>query len=148
VLINYFSGKFCQQCQKELGGYSVAAFEALQGYDWKGNVRQLENEINSIINLKEDNETISIEMLSDDIKSNYLQEDNLVMQPGEKTTDNQEEFIIQYLKKGKESEKEILLQLLKRNKWNVSQTARDLNITYQGLHKKLKKMKIERPSYE
>ena len=44
----------------------------------------------------------------------------------------------------KETEKKYILQLLEKNDWNKSKTARDLNMTYRGLHKKMQRLDIER----
>ena len=133
VLINYFTNKFCRLNNKTISGYSMKTFEALQTYDWPGNVRQLENEINRIVNLTDEGDTINFDILSEEIK--YQETDY------EKTN----EFSSF---QAAESEKDYLLRLLQRNNWNKSQTARELHITYQGLHKKLKKLGIERTETE
>lgn len=136
ALINYFTAKFCQQTQKKIGGYSVKAFETLQGYNWKGNVRQLENEIRSIVNLTDDGETVGYEILSDEIKE--LPDENTgVSGPGFSGGFSQ--------KAATETEKEMIIRLLEKNLWNKSRTARDLKMTYVGLHKKLKRLGIEPP---
>jgi transcriptional regulator with PAS, ATPase and Fis domain len=136
ALINFFTQKFCQQTNKKINGYSVKAFETLQDYQWKGNVRQLENEIHSIVNLTDDGETVGHEILSDEIKANtdeggVVQEARLFL--GKMDT---------------KSEKTYILELLKKNNWNKSKTARDLNMTYRGLHKKMQRMKIQIPKNE
>ena len=136
ALINFFTQKFCRQNNKKISGYSIKAFEALQDYRWKGNVRQLENEIHSIVNLTDDGETVGYDILSDEIKANadeggVVQEAKLF--PG---------------KKDVESEKAYILKLLERNNWNKSKTARDLNMNYRGLHKKMQRMEIQRGKIE
>lgn len=125
ILINHFTTSFCQQYKKSINGYSVKAFEALQNYTWKGNVRQLKNEINSIINLTDSGEMITFDILSEEIKY-----DDELKSP-----------TIQILKP-EQSEKDIIYGLLKKNNWNKSVTARALNMTYQGLHKKMKRLDI------
>ncbi len=134
ALINFFTQRFCQQNNKMINGYSIKAFEALQDYVWKGNVRQLENEIHSIVNLTDDGETVGYDILSDEIKAN---EGRLVAVD--------KPFL------GKmdiETEKAYILKLLEKNNWNKSKTARDLNMTYRGLHKKMIKLGIQRPKNE
>jgi len=132
VLINFFTKKFCQQTNKSINGYSVKAFEALQAHPWKGNVRQLENEIRSIVNLTDDGETVSYDILSDRVKK--------IASNGETTKILQ----VPPAKMSPEEEKEFLIDLLEKNNWNKSQTARDLNMTYMGLHKKMKKMGLKK----
>jgi DNA-binding NtrC family response regulator len=135
ALINYFTMTFCQQINKKISGYSVKAFEALQAHSWRGNVRQLENEIRSIVNLTDDGETVSYDILS----------------PRIKTDDNRETKSLQVItippgKLNPEAEKAYILKLLEENNWNKSQTARAMNMTYMGLHKKMKKLGLQKKS--
>jgi two-component system, NtrC family, response regulator AtoC len=138
ALINFFTHQFCQQNNKKIKGYSVKAFETLQNYYWKGNIRQLENEIRSIVNLTDDGETVTYDILSEEIKTL----DNRDIQ----TTSLKNKYIYPLLggKIDKETEKKSILQLLESNNWNKSQTARDLNMTYRGLHKKMQRLGIHR----
>ncbi|MCK5220815.1 MAG: sigma 54-interacting transcriptional regulator, partial [Candidatus Aminicenantes bacterium] len=50
-LINYFTGKFSEELGKNIGGYTVQVFKAMESYSWPGNIRQLENEIRRLVNL-------------------------------------------------------------------------------------------------
>lgn len=139
-LINFYTNKFCRQRNRSINGYAVKAFEALVNYDWFGNVRQLENEINSIVNLTDDGETIGFDILSDRIKEHYKtnreseQEKKRQEQPGHGP-------VVYHRKPGRKE----IIDVLKHCKWNKSQAARLLNMTYHGLHKKMKKMGIEPP---
>jgi DNA-binding NtrC family response regulator len=137
ALINYFTIKFCREADKKIRGYSVKASEALQNYCWKGNVRQLENEIRSIVNLTDDSETVGYDILSDEIKESP--QETVEVKP------ISEEKIIPGKKLDAETEKKVIRELLETNAWNKSQTARELGITYRGLHKKLKRLGIDGP---
>jgi DNA-binding NtrC family response regulator len=135
ALINFFTLKFCQQSGKKINGYSVRAFEALQNYHWKGNVRQLENEIRSIVNLTDNGETVGYDILSDEVKADVTAGGN-----------NRPTAPLAYIPPGKidkEAEKAYILKLLEKNGWNKSQTARELNMTYRGLHKKMQRLDIQ-----
>jgi len=131
ALINFFTKKFCQENNKKINGYSIKAFEALQDYVWKGNVRQLENEIHSIVNLTDDGETVGYDILSDEIKAN---------EGGVAAVDKPFPGKVDI-----ETEKAYILKLLEKNNWNKSKTARDLNMTYRGLHKKMQRLGIQSP---
>jgi transcriptional regulator with GAF, ATPase, and Fis domain len=131
ALINFFTKKFCQENNKIINGYSIKAFEALQDYVWKGNVRQLENEIHSIVNLTDDGETVGYDILSDEIKAN---------EGGVAAVDKPFPGKVDI-----ETEKAYILKLLEKNNWNKSKTARDLNMTYRGLHKKMQRLGIQSP---
>jgi len=131
ALINFFTQKFCKEVNKKINGYSIKAFETLQSYRWKGNVRQLENEIRSIVNLTDPGETVGYDILSDEIKSDkdephYLKKNNLL--------------IID--KNNPEDEKAFILSVLEQSGWNKSKAARMLKMTYMGLHKKMKRLGI------
>jgi DNA-binding NtrC family response regulator len=99
----------------------------------------LENEIRSIVNLTDNGETVTYEILSEEIKTSDNENISTTI---EKQTDTLPRF------PGKidiETEKKYILQLLEKNDWNKSQTARDLNMTYRGLHKKMQRLGIDRP---
>jgi transcriptional regulator with PAS, ATPase and Fis domain len=130
ILINYFTDRFCMQQNKTIAGYSVKAFELLQKFNWRGNVRQLENEIKSLINLTANGEIINYDILSDELRSLGV--------PSNETADPKGQNF--YIK----PDRETILKLLEKNQWNKAKTARDLNITYQGLHKKLKRLGIKK----
>jgi transcriptional regulator with PAS, ATPase and Fis domain len=53
---------------RKLGGFTNAAMDRLVGYEWSGNVRELENEIERTVALAGDAETIGVEMLSEHIR--------------------------------------------------------------------------------
>jgi two-component system response regulator AtoC len=130
-LINFFSRKCCALRNKSINGCSVKAFEFLLNHDWKGNVRQLENEIKSLVDLCDDGEMITYDMLSDEVKGIDFDQD----QP-----------TLMLRKMDEEEEKAFIISLLEKNQWNKSQTARALGMTYRGLHKKLCKWGISRPN--
>ncbi|MCP5049303.1 MAG: sigma-54-dependent Fis family transcriptional regulator, partial [bacterium] len=132
ALINFFTMKFCQQINKKINGYSIKAFEALQAHSWKGNVRQLENEIRSIVNLTDDGESVSYDILSPRLKE----------EGNEKEASTGTATIA--VKMDPENQKDYIIKLLEKNNWNKSKTAREMNMTYVGLHKKMKKMGIQK----
>jgi len=133
ALINFFTNKSCKRGGKTINGYSVKAFECLLNHNWKGNVRQLENEINSIVDLTDDGEMITYDILSDEVKGIDL---------------NRDEPTLVLREMGENEQKAYIINLLEKNDWNKSETARELNMTYRGLHKKLTKWGIERPGQE
>lgn len=130
LLITLFTNQFCRRYRKNIAGYSIKAFETLQKYHWPGNVRQLENEINSILNLSSDGEMVYYDTLSDEIRTD-------IIPPGHPGA-----TAVQFYEK---PGKEVILELLEKNNWNKSITARQLNMTYRGLHKKMARLGIEKP---
>jgi transcriptional regulator with PAS, ATPase and Fis domain len=146
-LINHFSNQYCSLLKKSIKGYSVKAYDALQKYHWRGNVRQLENEIKSLVNLTDGGEIVDFDLLSRDIKKSYQEiPDNsestdprlwAVIDPGSEETGKLPTFKF-YAK----PDKKTILKYLEMNNWNKSKTAEALNMTYQGLHKKMNQLGI------
>ncbi len=128
-LINFFTRKYCHQTGKSIRGFSIKAFEILQRCSWPGNVRQLENEINRLVNLSDENGLISAELISEEIRTDAF--------PSQPVT-------VEVPFHG-ESERQRLLHLLEQHDWNKSRTAREIGMTYQGLHKKMQRLGIKRP---
>ncbi|MEW6364635.1 MAG: sigma 54-interacting transcriptional regulator [Acidobacteriota bacterium] len=131
VLINHFTDKYCRLGRKRINGYTVKAYAALQDHDWDGNVRELENEIHSLVNLAEDGDAVGFDLLSDAIKANPHEGASPPMEIPARIDP--------------QKEKEMLIGLLEANRWNKSETARKLHMTYRGLHEKLKRFGIRRP---
>ena len=129
-LINYFTKTFCLEEQKSINGYSVQAYEILVKYKWKGNIRQLENEIRSIINLVDDGDVIGEELISSNIKDNSLF-----------NIDKTQKIQIQPLDVEK-IEKDTVIKALNNNNWNKTHAAQELGMTYRGFHKKMKRLNI------
>ncbi|MEN8222351.1 MAG: sigma 54-interacting transcriptional regulator [Acidobacteriota bacterium] len=132
-LINHFTEKFSRELDKNIGGYTVQVFRAMGNYSWPGNVRQLENEVRRLVNLVEPGENIHYELLSEELKRGNRVTDK---------ADKPDQGI--YGEFG--TEKDYIIHLLDKNGWNKSRTASTLGITYQGLHKKMKRLGIEKKS--
>jgi len=131
ILINYFTHKACVGTGKRMQGYSMKAYHAMLKHPWDGNVRELENEVNVLVNLVDDLGTIQYDMLSESIKDTHAHEG--VYQD-------------RLMKVDPETEKEALKNLLEKHKWNKSQAARSIGMTYRGLHEKLKRLGVKRPN--
>lgn len=148
LLINYFTHRFCRQCNKTIMGFSIKAFDAMVRYGWRGNVRELENEINSLVNLSEKDEIIDFDMLSEEIRETERWETGeeiptrLLIHPPHPGHDLHADF-------HHKPDKDIILRYLELYNWNKTQTAKALNMTYQGLHKKMLRLGIlEKENHE
>jgi DNA-binding NtrC family response regulator len=136
-LLNYFTGKFCKINRKIIKGCTLEAFEALHRYDWPGNVRQLENEIKSVVSLAPSGKSIDLDMLSCDVRSGCVEFDTV-----DQVVHGKPRTGVTPVNR-KEWEVNKILEVLEKNNWNKTRAAKELNMTYRGLHKKMKRLGIE-----
>ncbi|MGD9140305.1 MAG: sigma 54-interacting transcriptional regulator [bacterium] len=100
-------------------------------YPWPGNVRELENEVQRLVVLASDGKPISASKVSRRIRKGALTAENPAA--GSALRERVESF-----------EREVIKETLDRYGWNKTRAARYLGITRQGLHRKLRKLRISR----
>ncbi|MCK5347517.1 MAG: AAA family ATPase, partial [Candidatus Heimdallarchaeota archaeon] len=102
-------------------------------YDWPGNIRQLENELERAITLAESSTAIKSSDLSAEIF---------------RFQDNQETVHLLEKKNLKEAvedlEKQMILSILEETDWNQTQAAKKLGLSRQGLIKKMQRYQLVR----
>ena len=125
ILVHSFIESYASENGVRKKEVSSEAMEVLRGYDWPGNIREIKNMI----------ERLMIMCSSDIIEVSDLPGN--IQSPTSKTA-----FKIESagtLKEVKENvEREFIISTLKKNGWNVSQTAKDLDVDRTNLHKKIK----------
>ncbi|MGB4503770.1 MAG: sigma-54-dependent Fis family transcriptional regulator [Syntrophaceticus sp.] len=108
----------------------------LQQYHWPGNIRELQNVVERMINLATEG-VIGLEQIPKEIiflpTSLYPEKKQLP------TTSSDSMKIKEMLA---EKERQELISTLLKNKGNISQTARDLNVSRPTIYRKMKKLKI------
>lgn len=133
LLAVHFLDKYCRKLEKNVNGITEEAIKCLMNYDWPGNIRQLENEIERAVTLSEDNSSIRPGDLSQEIF---------------RFQDNQETVHLLEKKSLKNAvedlEKQMIVNVLEENDWNQTQAAKKLGLSRQGLIKKLQRYKLER----
>lgn len=131
LLVEHFLECHGRRFGKRPREVSPEALSCLESYSWPGNVRELSNEIERWVVLTQDGSTVTKGLLSP----------HLVQGSGGSTG-----TLARTLKqRSKQKVREMVLDALERNQWNVSATARELDISRVGLTKKLRRMGIERP---
>jgi DNA-binding NtrC family response regulator len=124
-LANAFLKRFAAQASRVLSGFTPAAVERLTAFDWPGNVRQLQNEVQRAVLLNEGSE-VDVAVLSvTNVKSGAAE--------GTDTSFTLLEGV----------ERNAIIQTLKETGGNKLETAKRLGIGRQTLYNKIKAYGIE-----
>ena len=124
-LANAFLKRFAAQANRTLRGFTTQAVERLTIFEWPGNVRQLQNEIQRAVLLSEGPEVNVTDLSISDIK--------FVPTEGHDTSFTLLEGV----------ERNAIIQMLKETGGNKLETAKRLGIGRQTLYNKIKAYGIE-----
>jgi Nif-specific regulatory protein len=128
LLAEHFFQRYRQEfARHEVQGFAKDALDALCAYQWPGNIRELENEIQRLVIQTEPGACIEVSDLSPRLRK---VEGTLARIAPKKGT--LKEMIEQV-------ERWLLAEALRENDNNKTRTAQALGITREGLHKKLAK---------
>jgi DNA-binding NtrC family response regulator len=124
-LANSFLKRFVAQANRPIRGFSPEATERLTGFEWPGNVRQLQNEIQRAVLLCESTVIDSTDLSITSVKpeSEQSQDTNFTLLEG--------------------VERNAIVQMLKETGGNKLETAKRLGIGRQTLYNKIKAYGIE-----
>jgi DNA-binding NtrC family response regulator len=124
-LANAFLKRFAAQANRTLRGFTTAAAERLSGFDWPGNIRQLQNEIQRAVLLCEGPDVDASDLSVSDIR--------MVPSEGHDTSFTLLEGV----------ERNAIIQMLRETAGNKLETAKKLGIGRQTLYNKIKAYGIE-----
>src|SRR5215471_3489101 len=124
-LANAFLKRFASQANRVIKGFSPAAIERLTGFDWPGNVRQLQNEVQRAVLLCEGDEVDSADLSITKVRTS-----------GEESIDTNFTLL-------EGVERNAIVQMLKDTGGNKLETAKRLGIGRQTLYNKIKAYGIE-----
>lgn len=124
-LANSFLKRFVAQSNRPIRGFTAEAVERLTAFDWPGNVRQLQNEIQRAVLLCETSEIDSADLSVTSAKqeAEQTQDTNFTLLEG--------------------VERNAIVQMLKETGGNKLETAKRLGIGRQTLYNKIKAYGIE-----
>jgi DNA-binding NtrC family response regulator len=124
-LANSFMKRFVAQSNRPISGFSREAAERLTAFDWPGNVRQLQNEVQRAVLLCESTEIDSTDLSITSVKpeADQTQDTNFTLLEG--------------------VERNAIVQMLKETGGNKLETAKRLGIGRQTLYNKIKAYGIE-----
>lgn len=124
-MANSFLRRFSAQANRLIKGYTPAAIERLTSFDWPGNVRQLQNEVQRAVLLSEADEVDSTDLSITQVRN--------VTEGGGDTNFTLLEGV----------ERNAIVQMLKETGGNKLETAKRLGIGRQTLYNKIKAYGIE-----
>jgi len=129
VLVNYFTEKYSLQMGKSKMSISPRALEKLINYEWKGNIRELQNIIERCVILSSKSE-LDIDILPEEIKTFSKEKEELIKLPEEGVSLD-------------EVEKNLILQALERTDYNQTQAAKLLGISRHTLLYRIEKYDLK-----
>lgn len=134
ALIEHFIKQNNKIMGKNIKGVSKEVMNMFMHYNWPGNVRELEHTIEHSMNLVENSDTNIKPFHLPVYLKNKFQSHRLVNEDID-TIKNLKNTLLKY-------EKEIIDAKLRANQGNITQTAKDLNVSRQFLQYRIKRLKI------
>ncbi len=122
-LANAFLRRFAAQANRDISGFSPEAAERLRAFDWPGNVRQLQNEVQRAVLLSEDKVVDGADLSISSATSETNGDTSFTLLEG--------------------VERNTIIQMLKETGGNKLETAKRLGIGRQTLYNKIKAYGIE-----
>jgi len=129
ILVKYICNKIGRRINKNNIEIDKKILEVLCEYNWPGNIRELENALESAIILSKNNK-ITIEVIPENIKP--FKSNNLDIKE-----DREANSLI-------DIEKEVIFKVLKEVKGNITKASRVLGIDRSTLYRKIEKYKISK----
>jgi DNA-binding NtrC family response regulator len=123
-LVNFFIEKFGERYRMNVKGISQRAMKLLVDHPWSGNVRELENTIESLLVINSP-EVIDIQHLPQEMREGKEKQDVIPIRIGTPL---------------EEVEREMLIRTLKATKGNKRRAAELLGINVRTIHRKMEEM--------
>jgi Nif-specific regulatory protein len=130
LLAQYFLNRYTAEIGKPVAGFTQDALEVLSAYDWPGNVRELENEVQRVLIQADVDGFIT----PDHVSARVRKVQGIIGQ-----AETQKGTLKDMLE---QVEKYFVLEALREHGNNKTNAAKGLGITREGLHKKLRQLKI------
>jgi Nif-specific regulatory protein len=130
ALAAHFLKRYAEEYRVELPGFTQDALDALASYNWPGNIRELENEIQRLVIQAETGHWIEVTDLSSRLRKIEGTITRIAPQKG-----TLKEMMDQV-------ERWLIAEALRDHGGNKTKTAAALGITREGLHKKLAKFGV------
>ena len=135
VLAEHFLETYCQENGLAPKVFAPEVLDALSAYEWPGNVREMENEIERVVIMAREDHEVALNHLSPRLREAAPERAST---RGRRLEGRLSDAI-------QDLERAMLAEGLRRNRWNKSQTARELGISRANLVSKVKKYNLQRP---
>jgi Nif-specific regulatory protein len=126
----FFLDRYTREMGKSVPGFAQETLEILSAYDFPGNVRELQNEVQRLVIQADDGAFLTPELLSPRVR----QIETVLLSAGA-AKGSLKEMVDQV-------ERHILIEALREHGNNKTAAAKTLGITREGLHKKLKQLGV------
>ncbi len=133
MLVRHFAGRMADQSGLPMRSFTPEALEKLRSLDWPGNVRELRNTVERLMILASGDEITAGDVAT--LVGEHVRGDGLGAELLGADTFN--EF-------KERAERAFVLQKLREHEWNVSETARALDMPRSNLYKKIEKYDLQR----
>ena len=130
VLAAHFLKRYADEYRLEIPGFTQDALDALSSYNWPGNIRELENEVQRLVIQAEPGHWIEVTDLSPRLRK--VEGTITRIAPKQGTLKEMMEQVERWL----------ITEALRDHGNNKTKTAQTLGITREGLHKKLAKFGV------
>ena len=129
-LVDHFLRRYTAEMKKPIAGITPESMDQLSSYNWPGNIRELENEVQRLVIQADAEAFITPELLAPQIRR--VEELMGRVAPQVKKTGALKDRV-------EEVERWMLTEALREHGGNKTKTAETLGMTREGLHKKLAK---------
>jgi transcriptional regulator with GAF, ATPase, and Fis domain len=129
LLVKYFAEKYAKAFGKRDIRFSSAAMKMFCDYYWPGNIREMENLIQTVLVNSDSGTVVEPGSLPRSLKALRVAE----KVSGLSLEEGREEF-----------DREFVVRALDKNNWNKSRTAKELRITRQGLINMIQRLQLQR----
>jgi len=133
LLAIHFLDKYNKKVGKSVNGITDEALKYMINYEWPGNIRQLENEIERAVTLAENDSFIRPSDLSGEIFHFQEISETINLLDTKSLKDAVENL-----------EKQMIINILDETGWNQTQAAKKLGLSRQGLIKKIQRYRLEK----
>jgi two-component system response regulator HupR/HoxA len=131
ALMRHFIRKHAALLHKHEPAFTDDIVDLFKQYPWPGNVRELENEVQKLVVLASDGRPLGVSMVSRRIRDGAR--GNPACRDGRALREKVASF-----------ERGVIKETLERYGWNKTRAAEYLGMTRQGLHRKLRRLRISR----